>query len=128
MRKAINRWKVHSKMSAKWCLLYFRSRAWLRGSFRTCLCLFCMPNVCKVCGWSTSIATLTKMFCKNKKSNTNYRNKSRKQSKKLKKKQQQQSWKKERLIRCWNCLSEAWNFYLRQLSLTVPRFSNKSNQ
>ena len=36
MRKAINRWKVHSKMSAKWSLLCFRSRAWSRGSFRTC--------------------------------------------------------------------------------------------
>ena len=23
-----------------------------------------MPNVCKVCGWSTSIGTLTKHFCK----------------------------------------------------------------
>ena len=43
--------------------------------------------------------------------------------------------KKERSIRCWICLSKAWNFYLkimstkslwqclRQLSLTVPRFS-----
>ena len=33
-----------------------------------------MPNVCKVCGWSTSIGTLTKMFCKNKNSKTNYSN------------------------------------------------------
>ena len=34
MRKWINRWKVHSKMSAKWSLLCFRSRAWSRGSFK----------------------------------------------------------------------------------------------
>ena len=30
-------------------------------------CLVCMPNVCKVCGWSTSVGTLPKVFCKNKK-------------------------------------------------------------
>ena len=36
LTQAINRWKVHSKMSAKWSLLCFRSRAWSRGSFRTC--------------------------------------------------------------------------------------------
>ena len=49
-------------------------------------CLVCMPNVCKVCGWSTSVGTLPKMFCKNKKA----KQITAKQSKKTEKKKQQQ--------------------------------------
>ena len=88
---------------------------------------------------TVSIGTLTKMFCKNRSNKTNNSNQSQKQSKKKKTSNKNHEKKKDKSGVEFVCLrreistkvnmnKKSLTLCLRQLSLTVPRFSNKGNQ
>ena len=94
-------------------------RSHLKGIFSWAnsdhLCLVCMPNVCRVCGWSISIGGLTKMFCNNKNGKQIIAISHENRAKNWEKENPATTiMKKERLIRCWICLSKAWNFYWKR--------------